>query len=124
MNTSTEILELRRKTAKLLVDVVLGKITVLSALKSFPKNSSDPSVNTCFHILVHYEADEDLRNHDILYKDTQDEFIVNVAETLLKGDELPANIIEEYKEFYESDLIYKTDTKDNVLKKLRRFINL
>ena len=108
----------------MLIDVVLGKISVLQALKSFPDNSSDLSVNTCFHILVHYEADEELRNKDKLYKETQDEFVVSVAETLLKGESLPVNIIDEYKVFYESDLIYKKNSKENIIKRLRRIINL
>lgn len=123
-NFSQDILELRKKTAKLLIDVVLGKISVLQALKSFPDNSSDLSVNTCFHILVHYEADEELRSKDKLYKETQDEFVVSVAETLLKGESLPVNIIDEYKVFYESDLIYKKNSKENIIKRLRRIINL
>lgn len=123
-NFSQDVVELRKKTAKLLIDVVLGKISVLQALKSFPDNSSDLSVNTCFHILVHYEADEELRNKDKLYKETQDEFVVSVAETLLKGESLPVNIIDEYKVFYESDLIYKKNSKENIIKRLRRIINL
>ncbi len=123
-NFSQGVVELRKKTAKLLIDVVLGKISVLQALKSFPDNSSDLSVNTCFHILVHYEADEELRSKDKLYKETQDEFVVSVAETLLKGESLPVNIIDEYKVFYESDLIYKKNSKENIIKRLRRIINL
>ena len=123
-NFSQDVVELRKKTAKLLIDVVLGKISVLQALKSFPDNSSDLSVNTCFHILVHYEADEELRSKDKLYKETQDEFVVSVAETLLKGESLPVNIIDEYKVFYESDLIYKKNSKENIIKRLRRIINL
>ncbi len=119
-----EVIKTRREVAKLLVDVILGKIATLEALKKFPKNSSDPSVNTCFHILVHYESDVELRKKDPLYKETQDEFIVDTAQTLLKGDELPINIIREYKDFYGHDLIYRKNTKENIIKRLRRIINL
>lgn len=121
---SPDIIETRRNTAKILVDVILGKISVLNALKKLPKDSSDSSVNTCFHILVHYESDEDLRKKDALYKEVQDDFIVQTAETLLKGEPLPLNVIKEYKDYYDSDLIYRKMTKENILKRLKRIINL
>ena len=111
------IIETRRKTAKLIIDVVLNKITVLNALKNFPKDSDDPSVLTCFHILVHYEADEELRKKDPLYKETQDEFMVETAETLIKGDPLPVNVISEYKNYYGEDLFYKVKDKNDILKR-------
>lgn len=118
------IIETRRKTAKLIIDVVLNKITVLNALKNFPKDSNDPSVLTCFHILVHYEADEELRKKDSLYKETQDEFMVETAETLIKGDPLPVNVISEYKNYYGEDLFYKVKDKNDILKRLKKIINL
>lgn len=124
MKNAENIIETRQQTAKLIVDVILNKITVLDALKSFPKESSDPSVKTCFHILVHYESDEELRKKDPLYKETQDEFLVETAETLLKGDPLPVNIIKEYQDFYQNNLFYPEMTKENILKRLRKFINL
>lgn len=119
-----DIINTRRKVAKLLVDVMLGKMTVLSALKSFPNNSPDASVNVCFHILVHYESDEDIRKKDALYKETQDDFIVETAETLAKGESLPVNIINEYKDYYGDDLIYHEMTRANIIKRLQKSINL
>lgn len=124
INMSQDIIKIRQDVAKLLVDVILGKIKVLDALKKFPKDSDDDSVNTCFHILVHFESDEDLRKRDKLYKETQDEFLVETAEILLSGNSLPLNIINEYKQFYQNDLIYKKMTKENILKRLGKFINL
>lgn len=121
---SQDIIKIRQDVAKLLVDVILGKIKVLDALKKFPKDSNDDSVNTCFHILVHFESDEDLRKRDKLYKETQDDFLVETAEILLSGNSLPLNIINEYKQFYKNDLIYKKMTKENILKRLGKFINL
>lgn len=114
----------RQTAAKFLIDVILNKITVLEALKNFPKDSIDPSVRVCFHILTHYDADEDIRKKDPLYKETQDEFIVNTAEVLLKGETLPQNIIDEYKNFYGDDLFYKKNSKENIIERLKRSINL
>ncbi len=124
MNKAENIIETRRQTAKLIIDVILNKITVLDALKNFPKDSTDPSVKTCFHILVHYESDEELRKKDPLYKETQDDFMVEVAQTFLKGEPLPVNIIKEYQDYYKNDLFYPTMTKENIIKRLRKFINL
>ena len=114
------IIETRRKTAKLIIDVVLNKITVLNALKNFPKDSDDPSVLTCFHILVHYEADEELRKKDSLYKETQDEFMVETAETLIKGDPLPVNVISEYKNYYGEDLFLQGKRQKRHFKTLEK----
>ena len=124
LNNADNIIETRRRTAKLIIDVVLNKIHVLEALKNKKKNSDDPSVLVCFHILVHYEADEDIRKKDPLYKETQDEFLVETAETLIKGEPLPVNIIKEYKDYYESDLFYKVKDNKSILKRLGKFINL
>lgn len=124
MKNAENIIETRRKTAKLIVDVILNKITVLEALKLFPKESSDSSVKICFHILVHYESDEELRKKDPLYKETQDDFLVETAETLLRGEPLPVNIIKEYQDYYKTDLFYPEMTKENIWKRLRKFINI
>lgn len=117
------IKEARIKAAGLLIQVVLQKMSVLEALKKLPKDLNDPSVSACFHILVHFESDEDLRKKDSLYKEVQDEFLVEAADTLSKGEPLPVTIIREYLDFYGSDLIYKKNTKENILKRLKRNIN-
>ncbi len=116
--------EKRRCAAKILIDVILNNITVLEALKIFPKDSDDDSVNVCFHILVHYESDTELRMRDSLYKETQDDFLVETAETLARGEPLSANIIAEYKDFYKSDLLYREPTRKNVIKRLLKAINI
>ncbi len=120
----SNIIEDRIKVSKLIFDVLLEKSSVLEALKNFPKDSVDASVNTCFHILVHYESDADIRKKDILYKEVQEDFLIETAQTLSKGNPLPANIIAEYKEFYGSDLFYKKPTSENLLKRLLKSINL
>ena len=57
-----EIINLRKKVSDTLFDVLSGNITVLEAVSKFPKNTVDESVNVCFHILVHLEADEDRKS--------------------------------------------------------------
>lgn len=117
--------KIRKETALLLFNVLAGKVSVLDALKNFPKNSTDESVNVCFHILVHYDADEDIRKNDQAYREEQDEFILTVAQILQSGESLPINIINEYNAFYkDKTLIYPEINKETVISRLKKFINI
>lgn len=121
--TEEDKIETRKFVAGLLFDILSGSKTVLEALKIFPKNIPDDSVNVCFHILVHYEADEDIRLKDEVYREEQDDFILNTAETLYKGENLPINIINEYNNFYKETLLYPEINRDTVISRLKKFIN-
>ncbi len=118
------IIEARKKTALLIFNVLNGRLSVLSALKMFPKNIPDDSVNVCFHILVHYEADEDIRKKDPLYKEEQDEFMDYAAQLLDSGEPLPINIIKEYNGFYKETLLYPEINKATIISRLKKFINI
>ncbi len=122
--TREEIIELRHKVSSILFDVLLGNKTVLEVVSNFPKNTVDESVNVCFHILVHLEADEDIRAKDPLYKEEQDDFILYIAELLQKGEDIPINIIKEYNSFYKETLVYPEINKDTVIARLKKFINI
>lgn len=117
-------LKLRMFVGKILQDVLLLKTTVLQAMYLFPKEFEDKCLEAAFHALVHYEADEDLRKKDPLYAQEQDDYIGIISELLLRGEDLPNNIIAEYQEYYSGTPLYKPDTKENMLEKLKRFINL
>jgi len=119
-----EIINLRKKVSDTLFDVLSGNITVLEAVSKFPKNTVDESVNVCFHILVHLEADEDIRAKDALYREEQDDFILYIAELLQKGESIPINIINEYNVFYKEILVYPEINKKTVIARLKKFINI
>ena len=106
----------------LIKKVLLSEITVAEALKNFPK-SEDESIIATFYALAHIEADEDLRR-DVNYKDEQDDYIIYISQILDKGDPLPKNIIDSYKKYYKESLIYPDMTKENVIKRLKKFINM
>ena len=55
---------------------------------------------------MHYEADEDFRKNDNLYREEQDDFMLQMAQILQNGEALPINIINEYNVFYKESLIY------------------
>jgi len=92
----------RRLAGELLKQVRLGYLCVRDAVFRYPKDTEDDSVLSGYHALIHYEADEDLRARDPLYKEEQDDYIEFLSQTLEKGDDLPENIINNYKNFYET----------------------
>ena len=92
----------REYVASLLRLVRIGNLSVKDAMLKYPKDTKDESLIAAYHALIHYEADEDLRAKDELYKEEQDDYIEFLAYTLASGDDLPKNIIENYKNFYDS----------------------
>jgi len=114
----------RQLTARLISLVLTGRLTVRQALQSFPMNTTDKSILTAYHALIHYEADEDLRSRDAMYKDEQDEYLQLLAEILSQNRTLPQNIINSYKE-YDSTVALPKDKKVRYLiAKLIKFLNI
>ncbi len=122
--TEEDIIAERKKAGELFFSVLAGNVSVLEALKKLPKATPDDSINVCFHILVHYAADEDIRKKDPLYRETQDDFILHAAETLQRGEMLPINIINEYNDFYNGNLIYPEINKKTIIARLKKSINI
>lgn len=89
----------RQKTADLIIGVLTGQIIVREALLQFP-STTDKSVKCAWHALMHFEADEDIRARDAEFKEEQDEFLFFISDLLRRGENIPANILDEYKEFY------------------------
>ena len=114
----------RKKVSELIFDVLTNKISVLEALRDFPKNLGDPTLDAALHALVHLEADEDLRKKDALYRDEQDMYLEDIANILSEGNALPCNVIEEYKQYYKDSLIYPNIDKKAVFERLKKMINL
>ncbi len=109
----------------LIKKLVVGEITTLFALSNFPKDyEDDESLDACFLAIAHFEADEDLRNKNAEYKEAQDEYMIMLSEILDSGENLPQNIIQEYKNYYKKAPIYKDDTINNVKKRLMETLNL
>ena len=114
----------RKYIASLIIGVLTEKMVVREALLKFPKDLDDPSSIAAYHALIHLEADEDLRKQDDLYKQEQDDYIIFIAETFQKGEELPQNVIQEYTDFYDWAPSQYSDTKKGIWDKLKRKINL
>lgn len=119
-----ENIEDRQKVARLLRLVRVGQLCVREAMLAYPKDTEDESLVAAYHALIHYEADEDLRNRDALYKEEQDDYIEFLSYTLEKGESLPQNIIENYKNFYETAPILHKNTAGGFLKSFFKMLNI
>lgn len=115
---------MRKQVAQLIREVLIGKICVREAINNFPHNAEDESIQASYHALVHYEADEDLRKRDLLYKEEQDNYLMMIAEILDTGEDLPFNIINSYKEFYKSANIPNGSDWKGKLKSFFKMLNV
>ena len=119
-----ENIEEREYVSGLIKKVLMGHLVVREAINSFPNDVEDESIKAAYHALVHYEADEDLRIKDDLYKEEQNDYLLMIAETLAKGEDLPINIISGYKEYYKSANIKNEDNFRGKLKSFFKMLNV
>ena len=90
----------RIQVSELIMDVLVGKISVREALLKFPKNCEDKAVSVAWHALVHFEADEDIAKRDILFRDIQVDFLEGLYNILSQGHDLPENLIRGYNKYH------------------------
>jgi len=114
----------RKKAGELIKCVLAKRMLVRQALLAYPKDVLDKSVQASWHALCHYEADSELRLKDAEYAEEQDYFLSEIANTLLRGEELPFNIIDAYKQYYDLPLTPHRDGLWGFLSGLRNFLNV
>ena len=114
----------RKTVANLLRNVRLGNCSVRDAILLYPKDTKDESLIAAYHALIHYEADEDLRRRDLLYKEEQDDYIEFLSYILEKGENLPQNIIENYKQYYDSAPILHNNDIQGFFKSFWKNLNI
>ncbi len=121
-----DVVSARKYVGGIIIAVLTDKIIVREALKVFPSNVKDSSIKCAYHALVHREADEDLRHRDLMYRDEQDNYLEQLAQTLQQGQQLPKNIIKNYNQYYRDiEINKKFELKgQNWLKKLCKFLNV
>lgn len=113
----------REFVSRLIISVLTEQRNVREAIKLFPE-TDDKDIECAYHALVHYEADEDIRKKDIEYRDAQDDYLEFIAQTLNSGNNLPKNIIEEYKPYYTGVARRWNNTFEWMIKEFLRFINI
>ena len=114
----------RIAVARLLKLVRIGQLCVREALLKYPKDTEDESLIAAYHALIHYEADEDLRNKDSLYKEEQDDYIEFLSYTLERGEDLPENISVNYKQYYDTAPILHNNTPRGFFKGFWKSLNV
>ena len=113
----------RKFVGRLIYSVLAERRCVREALKLFP-DSQDKNIECAYHALVHYEADEDLRYHDIEYKEEQNDYLEFIAETLTSGNDLPRNIIADYETYYKGTAKVWSGGLKGFVKEFLRFVNI
>lgn len=114
--------EARQLVSELLFEALRRETCVREIIKRFPEDQYDPSIQTAFHAVVYFEADEEMRLRDPAYAAEQNDYIEMIAFTLKKGEALPVNIIQSYKPIHERALIPRSNTLKAFFKSLMRFI--
>lgn len=113
----------RKFVGRLIYSVLTERRCVREALKLFP-DSMDKNIECAYHALVHFEADEDIRYRDIEYREAQNDYLEEIAQTLSAGKELPRNIIADYEDYYKGTATIWKNGWHGFLKEFKRFINI
>ncbi len=114
----------RAQVAELIRKVLMGYICVREAILAFPKDSEDSSIIAAYHALVHFEADEDLRNRDSLYKEEQNDYLEFISYILERGEDLPDNIIQNYEKYYKGASLPHEKNAKGFLHSFLKFLNI
>ena len=110
--------------AELIRQVLISRMCVREAILRFPRDTQDKSIHAAYHALVHFEADEDLRKRDELYREEQDDYLEFIAHVLEKGEDLPENIINNYEKYYACANIPHENNTKGFFKSFLRFLNI
>ena len=113
----------REATGKILYSLISGTIPVADAIKYFPRNIEDTSVKIAWHALLHFDADEEIRQKDSDYAQEQIKYLELLAKILSQGKELPANMLEEYENLYIDTIMPKKYNFWGTIKALFRFLD-
>ncbi len=114
----------RALVAELIRQVLISRVCVREAILRFPRDTEDKSIHAAYHALVHYEADEDLRKRDDIYREEQDDYLEFISQILEKGEDLPENIINNYENYYACANIPHEENAKGFLKSFFRFLNI
>lgn len=110
--------------AGLIRQVLISRMCVREAILNFPRDTKDASIHAAYHALVHYEADEELRSRDELYREEQDDYLEFISNILERGQDLPENIISNYEKYYACANIPHEKNAKGFLKSFLRFLNV
>jgi hypothetical protein len=91
---SDKILIMARQTAaEILKGVIENKMTPKEARSKWPDYKNDPSLDVAFHLIYHFEDDEDIRNKDAKYAEWQITQFQEIIKCFENGNELKNDLI-------------------------------
>lgn len=114
----------RALVADLIRQVLISRMCVREAVLNFPRDTDDKSIHAVYHALVHYEADEDLRRRDEVYREEQDDYLEFLADLMERGEDIPENIIQNYENYHACANIPHEKNSKGFLKSFFRFLNI
>ena len=114
----------RALVADLIRQVLISRMCVREAVLNFPRDTDDKSIHAVYHALVHYEADEDLRRRDVVYREEQDDYLEFLADLMERGEDIPENIIQNYENYHACANIPHEKNSKGFLKSFFRFLNI
>lgn len=114
----------RKKAGELIKCVLAKRMPVRQALLAYPKDVFDKSVRASWHALCHLEADAEIREKDSEYAEEQDYFLAEISDILSRGEALPFNITDAYKEYYDLPLTPHRDGLFGFVSSLQNFLNV
>lgn len=117
------LIKAREATGKILYSVITGAISTFEATKYFPKNIDDTSIKIAWHALLHYDADEEIRQQDPDYAQEQLKYLELLAKILSEGKQLPDNMLYDYEALYKDTILPKKYDLWGKLKAFFRFTN-
>ncbi len=119
-----DLIKDRQFVASLIRQVLISRMCVREAILNFPRDTEDKSIQAAYHALVHFEADEDLRAKDKLYREEQDDYLEFISSILERGENLPENIINNYEKYYTCANIPHEKNMRGFFKSFLRFLNI
>ena len=122
-NINNLIRTARETIGGLFYSLIKGAVTSREAINYFPRNVEDKSIKIAWHALLHYDADEEIRQKDPEYAQEQIKYIELLARILSAGEELPQNILDEYEEFYKDTPLPKKYNFWGNLRSVFRFLD-
>ncbi len=97
-NVESQKQTLRKQAAQLLEAVIDERVSPQFAINRWPETVEcpDPSLESAFQALWHFEADEDKQKHELFYLDAQLELLRQMAGFLKHGHALPGYFLRSY----------------------------
>lgn len=116
----THLIE-QRQLASILIQQVLDEQTSASyALTRWPEHAEDPSLDSAYQALWHFEADEDRHQEELFYLDAQLQLLQQISNFLKQGHPLPKYLLQQYPPEFRVRYYQPTGLAASCLEDLKR----